>query len=174
MGSLGGIDRRLARLEQLSAMQPCRWCEQAYWSMVSTNSAIGPYSKTEYGNEAGLVTVRAYNDLLRASGYEDIRDDHLDHLPTYDLAEEHEGVITAWRCVAESRPPRPGCECFEGWMSTRSIQARVLYHYPRVAEALIEALEQYAASPFDPRALYHFRGGGKECTCTPEEVENGY
>ena len=66
MGSLGGgIARRLARLEQLSLVQPCRWCEQSYWSMVSTNSAIRPYCKTEYGNEAGLVTVRAQRPTSR-------------------------------------------------------------------------------------------------------------
>lgn len=164
------MDRRLARLEQLSATQPCRWCEQAYWSMVSTNSAIGPYCKTEYGNEAGLVFSRTLSELLRVSEGRD----GLGYLPTYELDREHEGVITAWRRVAESRPPKPGCECFEGWMVTRSVQARILYHYPRVAEALIEALEQHAASPFDTRALHHFGGGGKECACTPEEVKNGY
>jgi hypothetical protein len=173
VGGLGSINRRLLRLERLSAMQPCRWCEQAYWSMVSTKSAVGPYCKTEYGNEASLVFVRTLSELFRVG--EDRNDpNHLSHLPTCELDREHEGVTAAWRRVAQSRPPKPGCECIEEWMFTRSVQARVLYHYPRVAEALIEALERYAASPFNPRALYHFGGGGKECVCTPEEVKNGY
>lgn len=166
---MGSVGRRLARLEQQSSEgELCRWCEQAYWTMVSTNPAIGLFSKTEYGHEAGLVTVRAYNDLLRAHGYE-VPDDNLDYLPVYDLSEEHEGVVEAWRRVEESRPPRPGCECFDRKGAIRSIEARVLYHYPRVAEACIEALDRYAASPFDPRALYHFPIGDKECSCRGEE-----
>lgn len=67
----------------------------------------------------------------------------------------------------ESRPPALGCECFEGWTVLRSIEAQVLYHYPRVAEALIECLERYAASPFDPRTLYHFPIIREDCVCTP-------
>lgn len=162
---MGSVGRRLARLEQhTSVTQPCRWCEQAYWTMVSTNPAIGPYSETKFGNEVGLVTVRAYNDLRRESGQE-VPKDHLDHLPAYDLDHQHEGVIAAWERVVESRPPREGCECFEGWTVWRSIEARVLCHYPRVAEALIEALKHYAASPFEPRVLYHFPLRREDCTC---------
>ena len=135
----------------------------------STNPAIGPFCKTEYGNEAGLVTVRAYNDLCREYGYE-VPDDRLDNLPRYALDREHEGVIAAWERVVESRPPAPGCECFEGWTLLRSIEVHVLYHYPRVAELLIDCLQQYAASPFDPRALYHFPANREDCACAPQGV----
>lgn len=165
---MGSVRSRLDRLEMRSSdAQPCRWCEQAYWTMVSTNPAIGPYCQTEYGNEVGLVTVRAYHELLREVGHEG-SDDHLDHLPTYELEHHHEGVIEAWERVVESRPPREGCECFEGWTVLRSIDARVLYHYPRVAEALVDCLEQYAASPLDPRALYHFPIVREDCVCAPQ------
>lgn len=168
---MGSVARRLAQLEMQSfAIQPCRWCEQSYWTLVSTNRAIGPYCETEYGKEVGLVTVRELNELFRASG--DAREhdlDYLDHLPAYDaLAEEHEGVVAAWDRVVESRPPMAGCECFESWTVVRSVEARVLYHYPRVAEAMMEELDQYAASPFETRALYHYFGAGnKECSCDP-------
>ncbi len=167
MGSVVG--RRLARLEaHSSAVDPCRWCEQSYWTMVADNPAIGLYSETEYGHEAGLVTRRAYNELLRENGYEVPDELHLDYLPVYDLTgQEHEGIIAAWNLVIESRPPRAGCECIGRWAAMRSVEARVLYHYPRVAERMIEALEHYAASPFEARALYHFAGDYEKCACVP-------
>lgn len=144
---------------------PCPWCEQSYWMAVSTNRAIGPYCETEYGNEAGLVTVRELNELFRANG--EAREHGLGHLPAYDLDEAHEGVIAAWHRVVESRPPKAGCECFKSWLAIRSVEARVLYHYPRVAERMIEALDHYATSSFETRALYHFGASNKECACAP-------
>ncbi len=170
---MGSIGRRLARLEQqASVAQPCRWCEQAYWTMVADNPAIGLYSETEYGSEVSRVTLRAYDDLLSECGYE-VRDrHHRDDLPSYDLnlTHEHEGVMAAWDLVVESRPPREGCQCYGAWALLRNIEARVLCYYPRVAERLIEALEQYAASPLDPRTLYHWPMGREDCVCTPQDI----
>ncbi len=173
MGSLG---RRLARLEQQSSVvQPCRWCEQAYWTMVADNPAIGLYCETEYGSEVSRVAMRAYDDLFRECGYE-VRDrHHRDDLPTYDLdqTEEHQGVMAAWALVVESRPPREGCQCYGARAVLRNIEARVLCYYPRVAEALIEALEHYAASPLETRALYHWPMGNEACVCTPSNSGGG-
>ena len=78
------------------------------------------------------------------------------YLPTIYKTEEHQGVMAAWDFVVKSRPPRKGCKCYGAWAFLRKIEARVLCYYPRVAERLTEALEQYAASPLDPRTLYHW------------------
>ena len=126
---------------------------------MATNKAIGLYSETEYGNEAALVTARELEALLP----EQDRDPHyLDHLPRYDLGAEHEGVIEAWRRVEECRPPREGCECFADWLEIRSIEAKVLYHYPAVADRVIQDLKDYAGSPLK-KPLYHLFMG--ECAC---------
>jgi hypothetical protein len=157
---VGGVtERRISKLEQTFGGEACVFCEQSYWSTIATNKAIGPYSETTHGNEAGLVVSRELEALLP----EQDRDPHyLEHLPTYDLATEHAGVIEVWRRVEESRPPREGCGCFETWLHIRSVEVRVLYHYPKVADALVEALKEYAASPLR-RPIYHFPGG--TCAC---------
>lgn len=168
---MGSITRRLESLERRSSAMrsPCPWCEQSYWTAVSTNRAIGPYSDTEYGNEAGLVILR---ELSRIFGESEYGGHYPDHLPAYDLDEQHEGVIAAWDRVVESRPPRAECECFEGWATVGSVEARVLYHYPRVAKAMVEELDRYARSPFEDRALYHwFQNEG--CACAPARNSQG-
>ena len=157
---MGGVtERRVSKLEEAFGEESCLWCEQYYWVRAATNKAIGPYSETVYGNEAGLVISRELGALLP----EQDRDPHyLDHLPSYDLlGTEHEGVIEAWCRLEESRPPKEGCECFSAWLQIRSIEARVLRHYPRVGDRLIEDLKEYAASPLE-KPLYHFIGG---CAC---------
>ena len=166
---MGRLERRLGRLERsLNASSGrCIWCEQRYWTMVCLNPAIGPYSKTEHGNECGLVFSRALAELCG-----DVVEDHYPrNLPTYDLdAGEHEAFLLAYAAVEESRPPRAGCECIEVARAFRSIEARVLHHYPRVAEAAVACLQEYARKPPDPRALYHWPGGSDGCVCAPSPV----
>ena len=161
---MGGVtQRRISKLEQTFGGGGCVFCSQSYWTLVATNKAIGPYSETTHGNEAGLVVSRELSALLPEQ--DELRDrdpDHLEHLPTYGLVTEHAGVIEAWRRVEEGRPPGEGCGCFEAWLRIRSVEARVLYHYPKVADALVEALKEYAASPLR-RPIYHFIGG--TCAC---------
>jgi hypothetical protein len=162
---MGSIGRRLRRLErELAAIEDaCAWCEQAYWTLVSTNDAIGPYSKTEYGNEAGL----AYSSTLQTLTGRAEPDYDPRRLRADELDWVHKGFIEAWQLVEESRPPRDGCECFETRLVLRDIEARVLAHYPRVAAAAAELLENYAASPPETRVLYHYGGEKGECACTP-------
>ncbi len=156
---MGGVtERRLSRLEEAFGGESCVWCQQDYWTRTATNKAIGPFSEMAYGNEAGLVFSRELGALLPDHDRDSY---YLYHLPSYDLGVEHEGVIEAYRCVEESRPPREGCPCFEAWIQIRTIEARVLHHYPLVAKQLIEDLNEYAASPLK-RELYHFTG---ECAC---------
>jgi hypothetical protein len=126
--------------------------------MTATNKAIGPFSETARGNEAGLVVARELA-LLEPDHDRDLH--YLDHLPRYDFDAEHSGVIEAYLRVEESRPPREACSCFEVWSQIRAIEAQVLRYYPRVADRIIEDLTEYAASP-PKKPLYHFTG---ECAC---------
>jgi hypothetical protein len=153
------MERRVSKLEETFSGERCVFCQQYYWVSVATNKAIGPYSETEYGNEAGLTIARELEALLPKQGGGLHRAD--DILPRYDLDVEHEGIIEAYRRVEESRLPRESCPCFEAWLQIRSIEARVLRYYPRVAKQLIEDLNEYAASPLK-RQLFHFIG---ECAC---------
>ena len=73
------------------------------------------------------------------------------------------------RVVRESRPARVGCKCVEVWEVLWHLKARILYHYPAVAEATIRYLQRYAVSPPDGRILYHFGGPHAECACTPSK-----
>ena len=157
---MGGVTKgRISKLEGAFGGERCLWCEQYYWSRSASMKAIGPYSETAYGNEAGLVFCRGLEAL--EGSLEQDRSSLYDHLPSYDLGVEHEGVLEAWQRVEESRPPKAGCECFEEWVQIRGIEAQVLRHYPRVAERLIEDLKEFAASPLE-KPLYHFLG---ECAC---------
>jgi hypothetical protein len=141
--------------------------------MVSLNEAVGPYSETEYGNEVGLVYSRALGELSSAGEGDGTREasDHLSDLPVYDLREEHEGVVAAYALVEAARPPAAGCECIKVARAFHSIKARVLYHYPLVAEAAIAALKKYARQPPDARALYHWPMGNDGCVCMPSPVD---
>ena len=153
---MGRVSRRLSKLEEAFGGESCLWCQQWYWTMTATNKAIGPYSETAYGSEAGLVIARELA-LLEP----DHDRDYLDHLPRFDFDAEHSGVTEAYRRVEESRPPREACSCFEVWSQIRAIEAQVLRYYPRVADRIIEDLTEYAASP-PKKPLYHFTG---ECAC---------
>jgi hypothetical protein len=170
MGRRSLLERRLQRLERAAnaAAERCIFCEQAYWTLISVNDAIGPYSKTRYGNEVGLVASRVLQEARTGE-----TPDYPTHLPAFDLEddldEEHEGVMQAVRLVRESRPAREGCECVEAWEVLWSLDARILYHYPAVAEATIKCLQRYAASAPDERILYHFGSPRPECACTPSE-----
>lgn len=169
MGSRS-LERRLQRLERLADAvdERCIFCEQAYWTLVSINDAVGPYSKTPYGNQVGLVVSRVLQEVRGGE-----TPDYLTHLPAFDLEDdldkEHEGVMQAVRLVRESRPARVGCECVEAWEILWRLEAHILYHYPAVAEATIQCLQRYAASVPNERILYHFGGPRAECTCTPSE-----
>ncbi len=176
---MGNLGRRLARLEQQSpVVQPCRWCEQAYWTMVADNPAIGLYSETEYGSEVSRVTLRAYDDLLRECGYE-VRDRyHRDDLPTTWIKQRSTRGLWRPGTLSWSRG-RPGkgasatgrgrC-CGISRPGYSAIIPALQSDYPRVAERLIEALEHYAASPLDPRTLYHWPMGDENCVCTPRDI----
>ena len=157
---MGGVtERRVSKLEEAFGEESCLFCQQYYWTRAATNKSIGPYSETEYGNEASLVISRELGAALLPE--QNQAPHYLDYLPRYDLDVEHEGVTEAYRRVQVSRPPREGCPCFEAWLQIQSVEARVLRHYPRVADRLIEGLEEYAASPLE-KPLYHFIGG---CAC---------
>jgi hypothetical protein len=169
-GEMASLDRRLLQLEREAnaADERCVFCEQAYWTMVAVNGAIGPYSTTEYGNEVGLLGSRILQELRTGEP-----PDYLAHLPALNLDEELAGVMEAVRLVREARPAREGCRCVEGWQALWRLEARILSHYPAVGAATIECLERYAASPLEGRALYHFAGSGAECVCTPSHSTDG-
>ena len=160
------LERRLRRLERSlkASGGECVWCAQSYWTKVCLNPAIGPYSKTEHGGEAGLVFSRALAELCGNV----VEDYYPRNLPTYDLdAGEHEGFLRAYAAVEESRPPRVGCACIEKDRAIRRIEARVLWWFPRVAEAAVAALEDYTRKPRDHRPLFHWPFGDPACACTP-------
>lgn len=159
MGSIGGAARRrLGLLEQSSVRSPCVWCEQHYWTLVAPGDALGVYAKTREGRQVSRMFVDACRILTgRPRGDEVL-------LP--DLEREHEGVLEAWGRVVESRPPRTGCECFPVHQAELSLKARLLYHYPDVARAYVEALEQYAKESLQRNCLYHW-GDLKGCVCAP-------
>ena len=161
---MASLARRLLQLERKAnaADERCVFCEQAYWTMVAVNDAFGPYSKTEYGNEVGLLVSRILQELRTGE-----TPDYLAHLPALNLDEEHAGVMEAVRLVREARPAREGCRCVDAWEAVWRLKARILPHYPAVAAATIECLERYAASALEGRALYHFAGSGAGCVCSP-------
>jgi hypothetical protein len=86
------LKRRLKALEasKRSAGKRCVFCEQWYWTLVAPRTAIGPYSETEWGNEAGLAVARAPRDA-----HFEVR---------------HAGVEAAMRDVEQTRPRNPRCE----------------------------------------------------------------
>jgi len=155
--------RRLER-EANAAGERCVFCEQAYWTMVARKDAFGRYSKTEYGHEFGLLAVRILQELHAAEP-----PDYSAELLAIGEAEEHAGVMEAVRRVREARPAREGCRCVESWEALWRLDARILPNYPAVADATVECLERYAASPPDRRVIYHFAqpGTGAECACLP-------
>src|SRR4051812_37264384 len=117
---------------------------RAYWRLIPVNDAFGPYSKTPYRNQVGLVVSRVLEEVCTGE-----TPDYLTHLPSFDLEEEHEGVMQTVSLVLESRHARVGCECVEAWQVLWRLKACILYHYPAGPEATIECLQRYAASPPD-------------------------
>jgi hypothetical protein len=133
------IARRIEKMEREARLdgQDCTFCEQYYWTLISTNRAEGPYSKTARGNEAGLAIADA---LKKGLVFEEV----------------HEGVVEAFMAVEETHPLNPQCPrgCNEWWPYIVNVEAGVLLDYPEVAEVFIECLKEYAKRPLEARCHY--------------------
>jgi hypothetical protein len=109
---------------------------------VADNPAVGRYSDTPRGHEAGRKISAAIKELANGNPWE---------------GEVHKGVLEALLAVFKTRPRAPGCKGIcNAWPEIARVRAGVLLEYPVEAEAEIRAMEAYAKRPLETRCLYHW------------------
>jgi hypothetical protein len=135
------LDRIAAKTNKTE--EDCIFCQQNYWTITCLTAALRPSPDTGYNNDAGLA-------ISEAIGAE----------RTFEETDPR--VEAAMRKVSETRPHNPHCErqCKKVWEKTTNVLAGVLVDYPTVAEAVVDAYENYAVKPLETRCLYTTVGGG--------------